>query len=353
MDKRIPGIHHITAIASDPQRNLDFYTQALGLRLVKLTVNFDDPGTYHFYFGDEAGRPGTILTFFPWARAPRGRRGTGQVTAISFSIPQEALAYWQERLASEGISTAQPQQRFDEQVLAFPDPDGLQLELVAHPGAGARPGWAGGSVPAEYAIRGFSGATLTVDDYELTADVLTRVLGFRLAGQEGQRYRYEVGESAGTQFPQAPAAEGADLARVDLVNAPELPQGQIAAGTVHHIAWRTPSDEQQLAWRAELQQAGLQVTPVRDRQYFHSIYFYEPNGILFEIATDPPGFATDETPETLGTHLKLPPWLEPQRATLENKLPRLRLPGSGPRGEAESAGAGRPHGPPRRGPEAR
>lgn len=313
MEKNIPGIHHITAIASDPQRNLDFYTRTLGLRLVKLTVNFDDPGTYHFYFGNESGRPGTILTFFPWPRAPRGHQGTGQVTTISFSIPQEALAYWQERLASEGISTAQPQQRFDEQVIAFPDPDGLQLELVAHPGAEARPGWAGGPVPAEYAIRGFSGATLTVDDYELTADVLTKVMGFRLAGQEGQRYRYEVGE-------------GADLARVDLVNAPELPEGQMAAGTVHHIAWRTPSDEQQLAWRAELQQVGLQVTPVRDRQYFHSIYFREPNGILFEIATDPPGFATDETPETLGTHLKLPPWLEPQRATLENKLPRLRLP---------------------------
>jgi glyoxalase family protein len=314
MEKRIPGIHHITAIASDPQRNLDFYTRTLGLRLVKLTVNFDDPGTYHFYFGDASGRPGTILTFFPWPRAPRGRQGTGQVTTISFSIPQGALAYWQERLASEGISTALLRQRFDEQVISFPDPDGLQLELVAHPGAEARPGWAGGPVPAEYAIRGFSGATLTVDDYELTADVLTKVMGFRLTGQEGQRYRYEVGE-------------GADLARVDLVNAPELPEGRMAAGTVHHIAWRTPSDEQQLAWRADLQQAGLQVTPVRDRQYFHSIYFYEPNGILFEIATDPPGFATDETPETLGTHLKLPPWLEPQRATLENKLPRLRLPG--------------------------
>jgi glyoxalase family protein len=313
MEKSIPGIHHITAIASDPQRNLDFYTRTLGLRLVKLTVNFDDPGTYHFYFGDASGRPGTILTFFPWARAPRGRQGTGQVTTISFSIPEGALAHWQERLTSEGISTAQPQQRFDEQVISFPDPDGLQLELVAHPGAEARPGWSGGPIPAEYAIRGFSGATLTVDDYELTADVLTKVLGFRLAGQEGQRYRYEVGE-------------GADLARVDLINAPELPEGQMAAGTVHHIAWRTPSDEQQLAWRAELQQVGLQVTPVRDRQYFHSIYFREPNGILFEIATDPPGFATDETPETLGTQLKLPPWLEPQRATLENKLPRLRLP---------------------------
>ena len=314
MEKSIPGIHHITAIASDPQRNLDFYTQTLGLRLVKLTVNFDDPGTYHFYFGDASGRPGTILTFFPWARAPRGRQGTGQVTTISFSIPEKALAYWQDRLASEGISTAQPQQRFDEQVLAFPDPDGLQLELVTHPGAEDRPGWAGGPVPAEYAIRGFSGATLTVDDYELTAPLLTNVMGFRLVGQEGERYRYEVGE-------------GADLARVDLVNAPELPEGQMAAGTVHHIAWRTPSDEQQLAWRAELQQAGMQVTPVRDRQYFHSIYFYEPNGILFEIATDPPGFATDETPETLGTHLKLPPWLEPQRAKLEGILPRLRLPG--------------------------
>ncbi len=309
----ILGIHHITAIASDPQRNLDFYTRMLGLRLVKLTVNFDDPGTYHFYFGDEAGHPGTILTFFPWPRAPRGRQGTGQVTTISFSIPTGSLDYWQDRLLSEGISTAQPQHRFDEQVLSLADPDGLPLELVAHPGAEARPGWSGGPVAAEHAIRGFAGATLTVDDYEQTAALLTGGMGFQLTQQEGQRYRYEIGS-------------GADLARVDLLNAPELEEGIVAAGTVHHIAWRTPSDEQQLAWRGDLLKHGLHVTPVQDRQYFHSIYFREPNGILFEIATDPPGFATDETPEQLGTHLKLPPWLEPQRAKLEDILPKLRLP---------------------------
>ena len=309
----ILGIHHITAIASDPQRNLDFYTRTLGLRLVKLTVNFDDPGTYHFYFGDEAGHPGTILTFFPWPRAPRGRQGTGQVTTVSFAIPQGALGYWQERLLSLGISTAQPQRRFDEQFLSLADPDALPLELVAHPGAEARPGWSGGPIPAEHAIRGFAGATLTVDDYELTAALLTGSMGFRLAGQEGQRSRYEVGSGEG-------------LAQIDLVNAPELDEGIVAAGTVHHIAWRTPSDEQQLAWRSDLLKYGLHVTPVQDRQYFHSIYFREPNGILFEIATDPPGFATDETPEGLGTHLKLPLWLEPQRTKLEGVLPKLRLP---------------------------
>ncbi len=314
LDKTIPGIHHITAIASDPQRNLDFYTGLLGLRLVKLTVNFDDPGTYHFYFADELGHPGTILTFFPWPHARKGLQGAGQVTALGFSIPEAALDYWRERLTSQGISVEEPAQRFDELVLAFADPDGLPLELVARPGAEMRPGWNGGPVPAEQAIRGFSGATFTVAEHEPTAALLTDVMGFHLAAEDDTYRRYDIG--AGTA-----------LARIYMIASDDLASGVMGAGVVHHIAWRTPTDEQQLAWRAELLHHGLQVTPVRDRQYFHSIYFYEPGGILFEIATDPPGFATDETPEELGTHLKLPPWLEPQRAQLERMLPALRLPG--------------------------
>ena len=313
MDKTIPGIHHLTAIASDPQRNLDFYTHTLGLRLVKLTVNFDDPGTYHFYFGDELGHPGTILTFFPWPSAPRGVLGVGQVSTIGFAIPQGALSYWSERLQSAGVSVEGPLARFDEQALAFTDPDGLRLELVEQPGAELRDGWADGPVPVEYAIRGFFGVTLLEADHGETETLLTETFGFRPAGQEDNRFRYEAGA-------------GAARARVDVLEEPETLRGRIAAGSVHHIAWRTLDDEQQLAWRQTLVDLGLQVTPVKDRQYFHSIYFHEPGGILFEIATDPPGFSTDETPEQLGRHLKLPPWFEPQRAQLERILPKLRLP---------------------------
>jgi glyoxalase family protein len=313
MEKTIPGIHHITAIASDPQRNLDFYAGTLGLRLVKLTVNFDDPSTYHFYFADELGHPGTILTFFPWPGGLRGRVGTGQLTTIRFAVPQGALGYWADRLQRAGVSSERPQQRFDAQALAFTDPDGLRLELEEQPEAELRSGWAGGPVPAEYALRGFSGVTLTEMDHAETAALLTETLGFCPAQQEGNRFRYQVGT-------------GADRAFIDIVEAPEAPRGLIAAGNVHHIAWRTPTDEAQLAWRAQLVDQGFHVTQVRDRQYFHSIYFHEPGGVLFEIATDPPGFAIDEPPEQLGTHLKLPPWLEPERAQLERKLPPLRLP---------------------------
>jgi glyoxalase family protein len=313
MEKSIPGIHHLTAIASDPQRNLDFYTGTLGLRLVKLTVNFDDPGTYHLYFGDGQGRPGTILTFFPWPSAPRGIRGTGEVTTISFAVPEGALAYWAERLQRFGVN-AEPEQRFGEQALAFADPDGMLLELMERPAAALHDAWADGPVPAEVAIRGFSGVTLSEIDHEDTAPLLTEIMGFRPAQQEGLRFRYVVGA-------------GADQALVDILEEPETLRGALGAGSVHHIAWRTPGDEEQLAWRQELLRQGLQVTSVRDRQYFHSIYFREPGGVLFEIATDPPGFATDETPDQLGAHLKLPPWLEPERARLENVLPRLRLPG--------------------------
>jgi glyoxalase family protein len=311
MTKMIPGIHHVTAIASDPQRNLDFYTGVLGLRLVKLTVNFDDPGTYHFYFGDQIGSPGTILTFFPWPGARRGGWGNGQVAVTSFSIPEGATAYWKKRLKEQGVSFGEPQRRFDEQALVLLDPDGLQLELVAHAGAQAHIPWEDGPVPAAYAIRGFHSVTLWEQDYERTAELLTGTLGLRLVQELGKRYRFA-------------AASDDPGTLVDVIHRPQENPGWSGAGTVHHIAWRTPNDKEQLAWQQEIADLGLRVTPVMDRQYFHSIYFREAGGVLFEIATDPPGFTLDETPEELGRHLKLPPWLEPRRAEIERTLPQLR-----------------------------
>jgi glyoxalase family protein len=311
MTREISGIHHVTAIASDPQRNLDFYTGVLGLRLVKLTVNFDDPGTYHFYFGDGVGNPGTILTFFPWPGAQRGGWGNGQAAVTSFSIPEGAIAYWKKRLEGHGVSFGQPRGRFDEEALVLLDPDGLQLELVAHAGAQAHMPWDGGPIPAAYAIRGFHSVTLWEQDYERTAALLTDTLGFRLAQELGQRFRFA-------------AASGGPGALVDVIHRPQENPGWGGAGTVHHVAWRTPDDAEQLAWQQEISERGLRVTPVMDRQYFHSIYFREPGGVLFEIATDPPGFTLDETPEQLGRQLKLPPWLEPRRAEIEHALPQLR-----------------------------
>jgi catechol 2,3-dioxygenase-like lactoylglutathione lyase family enzyme len=311
--KEILGIHHVTAIASDPQQNIDFYTGLLGLRLVKLTVNYDDPGAYHLYYGDEAGRPGTILTFFAWPGAPKGNRGTQQATATSFSVPEKAFGFWMERFKRHGVSFEEPITRFEEQVLVFFDPDGLQLELVAHAGAEARSPWKEGPVPSEYAVRGFHSITLAEKEYERTASLLTETLGFRLSHEAGDRLRYEVGSgNAGAQ--------------VDVLCLPRERPGRVAVGSVHHVAWRAPNDEQQLAFRQEITKRSYDVTSVIDRTYFHSIYFREPGGVLFEIATDPPGFGVDEPAEQLGSRLMLPPWLEPRRAQLEHELPPLRLP---------------------------
>lgn len=316
-DKRILGIHHVTAIASDPQRNLDFYTGLLGLRLVKLTVNYDDPGTYHFYYGDATGQPGTILTYFTWPGAPRGRQGTGQAAVTSLAIPLGSLGYWVERLVAHGIAHEGPTARFgalDEKALSFRDPDGLALELVAAPRADERPGWGGGQVPAEHAIRGVHGVTLWEERPERTAALLTETLGFRRVAEEGGVIRYAAGNGGSGTF-------------VDVRDAGGFWRGSVAVGTVHHVAYRTPTDEGQRAWLADLTGHGSRVSPIMDRQYFHSIYFREPGGVLFEVATDLPGFATDESPERLGTGLRLPAWLEAHRAELEAALPLVRLPG--------------------------
>jgi glyoxalase family protein len=315
MHKELLGIHHITAIAGEPQENLDFYAGLLGLRLVKLTVNFDDPGTYHLYYGDGTGHPGTIMTFFPWPKAPRGRKGTGQVTATSFAVPKDAIRYWADRLDEHRIAHGAPSERFGEQALSFADPDGLGIEIIATANIQTERAYTDGPVPAEYAIHGFHSATLTEAGYQRTAALLTDTMGFRLVQQEGNRFRY--------------AAKSGDAGAIaDVLCAPEQRPGRVAAGTVHHIAWRTADDQQQDAWQKELAGLGYDVTPIIDRKYFHSIYYREPGGILFEIATDPPGFAIDEAPEELGSKLQLPPWLEPGREKLLAILPPLRLPGA-------------------------
>jgi glyoxalase family protein len=310
MSERIPGIHHITAIAGDAQRNFDFYAGTLGLRLVKRTVNFDDPGTYHLYFGDERGRPGTILTFFPWPGAARGRPGTGEVSATAFAVPAGSLEFWAERLAAAGIATSRPGPRFGERVLALGDPDGMVLELIESAATTGRAAASGEGIGAGHAIVGFHSATLHLRARGRTEQLLTATLGFTPAGDEQGRRRFHAGGRGPGSI-------------VDTIESPGARRGEAGAGSVHHIAWRTRDEAAQADWLERLPRVGLNVTPVQDRQYFHSIYFREPGGVLFEIATDPPGFAIDEPVERLGEELKLPPWLEPMRARIERTLPPL------------------------------
>jgi glyoxalase family protein len=307
---KLHGIHHITAIASDPQRNLDFYTELLGLRLVKRTVNFDDPSAYHFYFGDHIGTPGTILTFFPWPGARRGSRGTGQVVTTSFAVKPGAVGYWRDRLNKWHVP-AEEAVRFGETVIRLADPDGLLIELIASERRNAIESVAGDSaIPIEYHLGGFHCPTLELQRADLTVDLLTDVFGFELIGEEGERRRFGVD-------PDLPNKQ------LDVVERADGSFGQVAAGTVHHIAFRAATDQEQRHWREQLAELGFNVTPIVDRQYFHSIYFREPGGILFEIATDAPGFATDESVEHLGENLKLPPQYEEHRQEIERTLPPI------------------------------
>ncbi len=318
MTPSVLGLHHVTAIAGDPQRNLDFYAGVLGLRLVKRTVNFDDPQTYHFYFGDEVGTPGSIMTFFPWPGARSGQSGRGQVAVTSFAIRPAAVGFWIERLLRHGIRYDGPAKRGaggdSEQVVAFRDPDGLMLELVGHRGAEARPIWGGApGIAPENAIHGFHAATLWVERWEPTERVLVETLGFRLVAEAESTRRYAAGEGGPGRLVDVRAVGG-------------FTPGASGAGTVHHIAFAVADDEAQLAVRARVAEAGLDPTPVIDRNYFHSVYFREPGGVLFELATVPPGFAIDEPVEHLGERLMLPHRYEPHRAEIEAVLPRIHLP---------------------------
>ena len=312
------GIHHVTAIASDPQRNLDFYAGVLGLRFVKRTVNFDDPQTYHFYYGDEAGTPGSIMTFFPWPGARRGRQGSGQVAVTSFSVLPSAIGFWVERLLRHNVAYEGPTRRGSgaalEQVLAFRDHDGLMLEIVGNAAAEQRPAWGGApGIPREHAIHGFHGVTLWVDRTAPTERVLTETLGFKAVGDDENTRRYAAGS-------------GAPGTLVSVREIGGFGRGAGGAGTVHHVAFAVADDDAQLKVRSRVAQADLQPTPVIDRNYFHSVYFREPAGVLYEIATNPPGFTADESLDTLGESLKLPPQYEAMRSEIEAVLPRIHLP---------------------------
>ena len=320
MANKIAGIHHITAIAGNAQRNYDFYTKVLGLRMVKRTVNFDDPGTYHFYYGNENGAPGTILTFFPWEGIVAGRSGTGMATEIGYSVPAGSLEFWAGRFKKNGVAMQPQVQRFGETILPFQDPDGLNLDLVVPQQPDNREAWTTPEVKAGAATKGFHSVTLTLRSIGPTATILTDVFGYVLKGQEGNRYRFVTADAASAPAgsPGSPAAS-----IVDLVETPQGVRGLNGGGTNHHVAFRVPNEDVQMEFREKILSRGLHITPKINRDYFYSLYFREPGGVLFELATDNPGFAVDEPLNELGTHLKLPAQYEPSRETIENTLPRL------------------------------
>ena len=311
------GIHHVTMIAGDVQRNVDFYAGILGMRLVKRTVNFDDPNTYHLYYGDETGAPGTLLTIFPWPGARRGREGAGQFAAVSLAVPASSLGWWLQRLVQQGVAHDALTTRFGERVLGFRDPDGLRVELVGSDAAARAPGWRDGPVPAEHAVRGVHAMTLWTAEPAATALLLEGPFGMRRVGIEDRTTRFA---------PALPASSGIGTA-LDVRDVSGFWEGASGSGTVHHVAWRVPDDAAELSLRARVRDSGLGTTEVIDRKYFHSVYFREPGGALFEIATDAPGFTVDEPLATLGASLVLPPWLEPERERITATLPPIAMPG--------------------------
>jgi glyoxalase family protein len=315
-NSKISGIHHITAIASSASENLAFYEEALGLRLVKKTVNFDDPYTYHLYYGDSKGSPGTIITFFPWEKLPRGKTGAGMVTSIAFSISMGSVDHWRNRLNGEGIETKEGS-RFGDHVIQFEDPHGLSLELIETPTAHSALIQSSNQKSAPYRIVGFHSATALLNSLKETQSLLLNLLGMVLHDKEGNRYRFKM--------------ESDDFFGhfYDVVIDAQAETGRQGGGTVHHIAFRTPTDDEQKNWQKSLMDKGFSVTPIRDRKYFKSIYFHEPGGVLFEIATDPPGFTVDEPYERLGRDLKLPAQYEFMRTDIESRLPKLHSTGGG------------------------
>ena len=312
MDALIGGLHHVTATVTDAQEDLDFYVGLLGQRLVKKTVNFDNPGVYHFYYGNEAGTPGTIMTTFPYKGmgVRTGTNGAGQIDITSFSAPASAMTFWRRRLAAVGIPFTDAPTPFGEEALLFDDPSGLHIRVVGTARDDRVP-WVRDDIGAEHAIRGIHSVSLHVRHPQVTAELLTRMMDSTQVGEEEGITRFSMGDSRPGTI-------------VELVDASDAPVAVNGLGTVHHVAFAVATPEDQLRMRRELLALGLQVTDIMDRQYFTSIYFREPNGVLFEIATLPPGFAVDEPLERLGTGLKLPPWEEPRRALIESHLPTVR-----------------------------
>jgi glyoxalase family protein len=310
--RTLAGIHHVTSITADVQKCVDFYVGVLGLRFIKKSINQDMPDTYHIYFGDYVGSPGTAMTFFGWPTWPKRKAGSGQVTTVSFTVPDRSLDFWTSRLRKLGVKSTMAR-RFGTETIVLTDPDGIELELVAKSSDQPWVPWPDGQVDADHAIRGFHSVTMTIAEASATFDLLVNTMGFHKSGQEGRRTRFETGN-------------GGPHATVDVVEAPEGPEGEESIGTVHHVAWRATDDAHQAAYREALVMAGRNVTPVIDRYYFKSIYSREPGGVLFEIATDGPGFTVDETVESLGTSLSLPPWFQVRRDRLEETLPPIVVP---------------------------
>jgi glyoxalase family protein len=305
------GLHHVTAIAGKPARNLGFYSQVLGLRLVKKTVNFDDPGTYHLYYGDELGHPGTILTFFPWETADSGQVGIGMAQEIAFRVPASSIGHWSQRFIEKGVAYEAPEKRFGETRLPFRDPDGLRLALVGDPAAEEDAPWTEFDIAPENAIRGFHSVTLLLSQARPTSDLLGSVFGYEFKDRENSLLRFEI-------------SHGGQGRIIDIREVGGFLAGRMGTGAIHHIAFRATDDAEQtaMAYKVRTQHA-LHPTQQIDRQYFRSVYFREPGGVLFEIATDEPGFAVDEPAATLGASLKLPPFLEPRRREIEASLPPL------------------------------
>ena len=308
----IPGIHHVTCITGDVHRCVDFYVSVLGLRFIKKSINQDLPDTYHIYFGDYIGTSGTAMTFFGWPDWPHRRTGSGQVTTVSFQVPPGSLGFWSSRLKNLDVDHRMIS-KFDVDALVLEDADGIEIELVAEATDDRWKPWPDAPVDPDHAIRGFHSVTMTLAEMAATFTLLTTTMGFRMVGQEGKRTRFDTGA-------------GGPHAILDVIESPEGPEGEESIGTVHHVAWRTPDADTQKAWRQELITAGRNVTPVIDRWYFKSIYYREPGGVLFEIATDGPGFTVDEPPEKLGSVLSLPPWFQVRRERLDEILPPIVVP---------------------------
>ena len=310
MKEKILGLHHITAIAGNAQVNHDFYTKVLGLRMVKKTVNFDDPRTYHFYYGDEFGTPGTILTFFPWEGIGKGKIGNGQATEIGYAVPEGSLEFWTERFKQHNVSFGEQTQRFGETLLPFTDPDGLNISLIIPKKEDSRIAFETEEVKKEAATKGFHSTTLSLKSIDETAKILTDIFGYELISQEENRFRFAT-----------TAVENASI--IDLLENPTGTRGQNAAGTNHHVAFRVANEEIQMAFHERIMSEDLDITSKINRDYFYSLYFREPGGVLFEIATDNPGFTVDEPLSELGTHLMLPQQHEPSRAKIEKVLPKI------------------------------